>query len=220
MLFLSHSGLCCSYLMLFLLPCPSYLILAYFLISYLLIFTSNHSVFMLIWLMQLLSMFYIMLACFLITFLSMLFLYINCLFCSYLILAFVALLSFLAILSKSYRCSTRLERLARNKHSSWLRKLVNYGRKKFYNIGPRTNPQAYYEHSWISVVKSLITSVPGRTSRRLSSTTSSPASTRSETRSSSASLSSQATRTSSENCSKKLTISFLPGKKIMFKKMF
>jgi len=31
----------------------------------------------------------------------------------------------------------RLERLARDKHSSLLRKLVNYGRKKLYNIGPR-----------------------------------------------------------------------------------
>ncbi len=33
---------------------------------------------------------------------------------------------------------TRLERLARHKHSSLLRKLVNYARKKFYSIGPRT----------------------------------------------------------------------------------
>jgi hypothetical protein len=32
---------------------------------------------------------------------------------------------------------TRLERLARDKHSSLLRKSVNYGQKKFYNIGPR-----------------------------------------------------------------------------------
>jgi hypothetical protein len=31
----------------------------------------------------------------------------------------------------------RLERLARDKHSSLLQKTVNYGRKKFYNIGPR-----------------------------------------------------------------------------------
>ncbi len=30
----------------------------------------------------------------------------------------------------------RLERLARDKHSSLLRKLVNYGQKKFYTIGP------------------------------------------------------------------------------------
>jgi hypothetical protein len=34
---------------------------------------------------------------------------------------------------------TRLERLARDKHSSLLRTLINYGRKKFYNIGPRAN---------------------------------------------------------------------------------
>jgi hypothetical protein len=32
---------------------------------------------------------------------------------------------------------TRLESLARDKHSSLLRKSVNYDRKKFYNIGPR-----------------------------------------------------------------------------------
>jgi hypothetical protein len=32
---------------------------------------------------------------------------------------------------------TRLERLVRDKHSSLLRKFVNYGQKKFYNIGPR-----------------------------------------------------------------------------------
>ena len=39
-------------------------------------------------------------------------------------------------------CHTRkhytiLERLARDEHSSLLRKFVTYGRKKFYNIGPR-----------------------------------------------------------------------------------
>jgi hypothetical protein len=32
---------------------------------------------------------------------------------------------------------TRLERLARDKHSSLLQKFVTYGRKKFYNIVPR-----------------------------------------------------------------------------------
>jgi hypothetical protein len=31
---------------------------------------------------------------------------------------------------------TRLERLARNRHSSLLQKFINYGEKKFYNIGP------------------------------------------------------------------------------------
>ncbi len=31
---------------------------------------------------------------------------------------------------------TRLERLARGKHSSLLQKLVYYGCKKFYNVGP------------------------------------------------------------------------------------
>ncbi len=35
-----------------------------------------------------------------------------------------------------------LERLARDKHSSLLRKFVNYGQKKFYNIGPR--PVTYF----------------------------------------------------------------------------
>jgi hypothetical protein len=34
---------------------------------------------------------------------------------------------------------TRLERLARDKHSSFLRKFVNYALKKFYKIGPRTD---------------------------------------------------------------------------------
>jgi hypothetical protein len=30
------------------------------------------------------------------------------------------------------------------KHSSFLRKLVNYGRKKFYNIWPQAYPQKLY----------------------------------------------------------------------------
>jgi hypothetical protein len=33
---------------------------------------------------------------------------------------------------------TRLEKLARDKHSIILRKSINYGQKKFYNIGPRS----------------------------------------------------------------------------------
>ncbi len=39
---------------------------------------------------------------------------------------------------------TKLERLARNKHSSLLRKFINYGHKKFYNIRPRQglNPRS------------------------------------------------------------------------------
>jgi hypothetical protein len=32
---------------------------------------------------------------------------------------------------------TRLEKLARDKHSSLLRKSVNYGRNKFYSTGPK-----------------------------------------------------------------------------------
>ncbi len=39
-------------------------------------------------------------------------------------------------LGLAYKQQTRLERFARNKHSSLLRKSVNYGQKKFYNIGP------------------------------------------------------------------------------------
>jgi hypothetical protein len=36
-----------------------------------------------------------------------------------------------------FRCSkTRLEKLARDKRYKLLRKVVTYGRKKFYNIGP------------------------------------------------------------------------------------
>ncbi len=34
-----------------------------------------------------------------------------------------------------------LEKLARDEHSSLLQKLVNYGRKKFYDIGPRLHLQ-------------------------------------------------------------------------------
>jgi hypothetical protein len=37
----------------------------------------------------------------------------------------------------THKHCTRLERLARDKHSSLLRKFVNYNCKKFYNIGPR-----------------------------------------------------------------------------------
>ncbi len=36
----------------------------------------------------------------------------------------------------TYKHLTRLERLVWDKHFSLLRKSVNYGRKKFYNIGP------------------------------------------------------------------------------------
>ncbi len=35
-------------------------------------------------------------------------------------------------------CQTRLEKFARDKHSSLLRKSVHHGRKKFYNIGTRS----------------------------------------------------------------------------------
>jgi hypothetical protein len=36
----------------------------------------------------------------------------------------------------TYKHHTRLERLARDKHSSLLQKFVNYGHKKVYRIGP------------------------------------------------------------------------------------
>ncbi len=39
--------------------------------------------------------------------------------------------------SLASKYQTRLERSASDKNSSLLRKFVNYGRKKFYNIGPR-----------------------------------------------------------------------------------
>jgi hypothetical protein len=38
-------------------------------------------------------------------------------------------------LQPSLMFAERLERLARDKHSSLLRKYVNYGRKKFYSTG-------------------------------------------------------------------------------------
>ncbi len=38
----------------------------------------------------------------------------------------------------SCKHQTRLLKFARDKHSSLLQKFVNYGRKKFYNIGPGT----------------------------------------------------------------------------------
>ncbi len=39
--------------------------------------------------------------------------------------------------SLAYKQQTRLEWIARDKHSSLLQKFVNYGQKKFHNIGPR-----------------------------------------------------------------------------------
>ncbi len=41
-----------------------------------------------------------------------------------------------------------LERLARGKHSNLLRKFVNYGQKKFYNIGP----SAQFLKTFLSVI--------------------------------------------------------------------
>jgi hypothetical protein len=52
---------------------------------------------------------------------------------------------------------TRLERLARDKHSSFLKTLVNYGRKKFYNIGLecKDEAQARRYFSGVSMVSSI-----------------------------------------------------------------
>ncbi len=43
----------------------------------------------------------------------------------------------------------RLALFAKDKHSSLLRKSVNYGQKKFYNIGPR--PQVWFENSLLFI---------------------------------------------------------------------
>ncbi len=43
-----------------------------------------------------------------------------------------------ALLGKASKHLTRLERLAKDKHSSLLQAFVNYDRKKFYNIGPKS----------------------------------------------------------------------------------
>jgi Dynein heavy chain, N-terminal region 2 len=37
-----------------------------------------------------------------------------------------------------------VEKLARDKHSGLLRKCVNYGQKKFYNIGPRSHLESIF----------------------------------------------------------------------------
>ncbi len=52
------------------------------------------------------------------------------------------------ILSQSV-CYNRLKKLARDRRSSLLQNLVNYGRKKFYNIGPRS---IYFDIKLITLV--------------------------------------------------------------------
>jgi hypothetical protein len=42
-----------------------------------------------------------------------------------------------------------LERLAMDKHSSLLRKFVNYGQEKFHNIGPRCKQFSRYGLSFV-----------------------------------------------------------------------
>ncbi len=57
------------------------------------------------------------------------------------------------------RKHTRLEMFARDKHSSLLRKFVNYGCKKSYNIGPRVevaNTLAYYGAATSTAMKFFI----------------------------------------------------------------
>jgi hypothetical protein len=60
-----------------------------------------------------------------------------------------------------------------DKHSSLLRKFVNYGEKKFYNIRPRLeklareNALAYYENLLVAAVKSFIASTPVANTKNL-----------------------------------------------------
>jgi hypothetical protein len=60
------------------------------------------------------------------------------------------------------RLLNRLEELAGDKHSSLLRKFVNYGQNKFYKIRPRVgitvvaNTLAYYNTATITAVKRFI----------------------------------------------------------------
>jgi hypothetical protein len=66
---------------------------------------------------------------------------------------------------------TRLERLAKDKHSSLLRKYVNYGCKKFYNTGPwrvfspklkinRSKLECWFPIGLSSLVKCKVWSLP------------------------------------------------------------
>ncbi len=47
-------------------------------------------------------------------------------------------------LGLAHKQQTRLEKFARDKHSSLLQKFVNYEQKKFYNIGPRSHLSSYF----------------------------------------------------------------------------
>jgi hypothetical protein len=47
----------------------------------------------------------------------------------------------------SQTCKARLEKLASDKHLSLLRTIVNYGRKKVYNTGPRPG-QSFQLKMW------------------------------------------------------------------------
>jgi hypothetical protein len=56
---------------------------------------------------------------------------------------------------KFYNIGPKLERLARGKHSSLLRKFVAYGRKKFYNIGPWLANFL----TWLKIIKKTVGAV-------------------------------------------------------------
>jgi hypothetical protein len=45
----------------------------------------------------------------------------------------------------THKYYTRLDRLARNKHSILLRTFVNYDRKKFITLGPERNQVEHFE---------------------------------------------------------------------------
>ena len=45
---------------------------------------------------------------------------------------------------------TKLERLARDKHSNLLNKCLNYGRKKFYKISPRSRILRDSRKNWVT----------------------------------------------------------------------
>jgi hypothetical protein len=45
---------------------------------------------------------------------------------------------------------TELERLARDKHSNLLNKCLNYGRKKFYKIGPSSRILRDSRKNWVT----------------------------------------------------------------------
>ncbi len=74
--------------------------------------------------------------------------------------------------SLTHKHLNRLENLASDKHSSLLRKLVNYGKKTFYNIGPKMESvtgekrssllrkfQAFVTLTSVAIISSLVVGV-------------------------------------------------------------